>query len=111
MFGRVFAFTAIDIFSSEADVLLRPLLTAQDGLAFLHWCMPRRFNGKVALIQTDGGSEFEAEFAQLAKAFCEKHQIASPYKKNEQAHSESFNRTVRKSVWAEQSTGPNRYPI
>jgi IS30 family transposase len=34
-FGQVFAFTAVDIFSREADVLLRPSLLAVDGEAFL----------------------------------------------------------------------------
>jgi len=75
---------------------MRPSLTAKDGLAFLHFCMPRRFNGKVTLIQTDGGSEFEAEFVQAVSGFCDTHHIARPYKKNEQAHIESFNRSVRK---------------
>ncbi len=35
-FGGLFAFTAVDIFSREADVLLRPALTAEHGAAFLH---------------------------------------------------------------------------
>ncbi len=95
-FGSVFAFTAVDIFSWEADVLLRPSLTAKDGLAFLQWCMPRRFDGRVRLIQTDGGSEFEAEFVQAVGSYCDRHRVSRPYKKNEQAHIESFNRTVRK---------------
>ena len=43
-FGGVFAFTAVDIYSREADVLLRPALTAEHGAAFLHRCMRRRFN-------------------------------------------------------------------
>lgn len=30
-FGEVFAFTAIDIFSKEADILLVPALTAEYG--------------------------------------------------------------------------------
>lgn len=94
-FGQVFAFTAVDIFSKEADVLLRPSVTAQDGAAFLHACMPRRFGGWARLIQTDGGSEFEAEFAQAVGGYCERHRVARPYKKNEQSFIESFNRTVR----------------
>ena len=44
-FGQVFAFTAIDIFSREADVLLRSSVTADDGVAFLRLCMKRRFDG------------------------------------------------------------------
>jgi len=94
-FGKVFAFTAIDIFSREADVLLRPSLLAADGEAFLKFTMPRRFGGFVQTIQTDGGSEFEAEFAKEARLFCRQHRIARPYKKNEQSFIESFNRTVR----------------
>ncbi len=44
-FGFVFAFTAIDIFSREADVLLRSSVTADDGVVFLRSCMQRRFGG------------------------------------------------------------------
>lgn len=95
-FGAVFAFTAVDIFSREADVLLRPGLLAADGAAFLNFTMPRRFGGHAATIQTDGGSVFEAEFRAAAPAFCDRHRVARPYKKNEQSFIESFNRTVRK---------------
>lgn len=95
-FGGVFAFTAIDTWSREADVLLRPALTAADGEAFLHSCMRRRFNRFVEVLQTDGGSEFEAEFAIQVWCYCRQHRIARPYKKNEQSFIESFNRTVRK---------------
>ena len=94
-FGQVFAFTAVDIFSKEADVLLLPALTAKEGRTFLQTCLPRRFNGFVRLIQTDGGSEFEAEFAQTVGDFCHRHRVCRPYKKNEQSYIESFNRTVR----------------
>jgi hypothetical protein len=94
-FGDVFAFTAVDIFSREADVLLRPSLLALDGEAFLKFTMPRRFGGFVQTIQTDGGSEFEGEFAQQARLCCRQHRIARPYKKHEQSFIESFNRTVR----------------
>ncbi len=101
-FGGLFAFTAVDVFTREADVLLRPALTAKHGAAFLHRCMRRRFNRFVQMVQTDGGSEFEAEFALQVWGYCKQHRIARPYKKNEQAHIESFNRTVRKEClgWA-----------
>ncbi len=105
-FGAVFAFTAVDIFSREADVLLRPSLLAADGEAFLRFAMPRRFGGFTQTIQTDGGSEFEAEFAQSAPLFCRQHRIARPYKKNEQSFIESFNRTVR-----QECLGWNKYRI
>ena len=58
--------------------------------------MSRRFTGHVEGLQTDGGPEFKGAFAQQARAYCDRHRIARPYKKNEQASIESFNRTLRK---------------
>jgi transposase InsO family protein len=102
VFGDVFAFTAIDIFSKESAVLLRPTLEAADGQAFLHNCMPERFDGHVEIIQTDGGSEFKGLFSQDVFLYCDRHRVARPYKKNEQAFIESFNRSLRKEClgWA-----------
>jgi transposase len=101
-FGDVFAFTAIDIFTKESDVLLRPALEGVDGKAFLEYCMPRRFDGFSEIIQTDGGGEFKAEFSQTVDGYCNRHRVARPYKKNEQAFIESFNRSLRKEClgWA-----------
>ncbi len=95
-FGGLFAFTAIDIFSREADILLAPELTAAYGLRFLYQSMGRRFDNHVHLIQTDGGPEFKADFLTHILAFSDRHRIARPYRKNEQSYIESFNRTVRK---------------
>lgn len=95
-FGQVFAFTGIDIYTKEAAVVLRPALTSEDGAAFLQTAMAYRFTGHVAVLQTDGGPEFKGSFAQQARAYCDRHRIARPYKKNEQAYIESFNRTLRK---------------
>jgi len=95
-FGELFAFTAIDTFSKEADILLAPALTAEYGCQFLHRSMMRRFGGHVNLLQTDGGPEFKADFKSKVNAFCNRHRIARPYRKNEQSYIESFNRTVRK---------------
>jgi len=95
-FGGIFAFTAVDIWSKEADVLLRPGLTSQDGLIFLEYCMKRRFGGHTELLQTDGGSEFKDKFLASVHSYCDRHRVARPYKKNEQSYIESFNRTVRK---------------
>lgn len=102
LFGEVFAFTAVDIFTKESEVLLRPALEATDGKAFLEYCMPRRFDGFSEIIQTDGGSEFKGEFSQTVDDYCDRHRIARPYKKNEQAFIESFNRSLRKEClgWA-----------
>ncbi len=95
-FGGLFAFTAVDIFTREADVLLAPELTALYGLRFLKQSMARRFDSHVNLIQTDGGPEFKADFLANIVAYCGRHRVARPYRKNEQSYIESFNRTLRK---------------
>jgi transposase InsO family protein len=95
-FGELYAFTAIDIFTREADILITTELTADFGCQFLHQSMRRRFDGHVKLLQTDGGPEFKAEFESNTQLFCDRHRVARPYRKNEQAYIESFNRTVRK---------------
>jgi transposase InsO family protein len=102
-FGGLYAFTAIDIFTREADILMAPELTAKYGLHFLSRSMERRFNNHVHLIQTDGGPEFKADFLASLPAFCDRHRIARPYRKNEQSYIESFNRTVRKECLGWQS--------
>lgn len=58
--------------------------------------MAYRFTEHIAVLQTNGGPEFKGSFAQQARAYCERHRIARPYKKNEHAHIECFNRTLRK---------------
>lgn len=95
-FGEVFAFTAVDICSREADVYLAPELTAFYRYEFLKYAMPRRFDSFSELIQTDGGSEFKELFKQHVLEYTNRHRISHPYKKNEQSYIESFNRTVRK---------------
>ncbi len=101
-FGQVFAFTAIDVFSKESAVLLRPHLEGADGRAFLQMCMPACFGGFVQLIQTDGGPEFKGLFLQEVAFYCAWHRVARPYKKNEQSFVESFNRSLRREClgWA-----------
>ena len=95
-FGDLYAFTAIDIFTREADILLVPELTSNYGARFLFQSMRRRFSGHVHLIQTDGGPEFKADFLANVALFCDRHRVSRPYRKNEQSYIESFNRTVRK---------------
>ena len=105
-FGEVFAFTAVDIFSREADVLLTPELTAFYGHHFLKYSMQRRFDNFSELIQTDGGSEFKDEFKRHVLEYAHRHRISHPYRKNEQSFIESFNRTVRKEC-----LGWNKYKV
>jgi len=105
-FGQIFAFTGIDIFTREVDILLAPELTARYGYRFLIQSMRRRFNGFVHLIQTDGGPEFKQEFKLHVGQYCDRHRIARPYRKNEQSYIESFNRSLRKEC-----LGWSRYKI
>lgn len=92
--GDVYAFTAIDTYSKEAVVVIRPGLTAQDGQRALE-TLAQRF-GPIRVLQTDGGSEFEKEFAEVAPRYAQEHVIARPYKKNDQAFIECFNGTLRR---------------
>lgn len=95
-FGDIFAFTVIDIVARDADVFMAPALTGECGYQFLQFSMPRRFEGYVKLIQTDGGSEFKEAFSNHVLEYCSKRRVSRSYKKNEQCYIESFNRTVRK---------------
>jgi IS30 family transposase len=95
-FGDIFAFTGVDIFTRDADVMIAPALTSKYGLSYLEQSMQRRFEHHVELIQTDGGHEFKDEFKRKVNKYCKVHRIARAYKKNEQSYIESFNRTLRK---------------
>jgi transposase InsO family protein len=92
--GAVYAFTAIDTYTKESAVGMRPGLTAQDGKQALEQ-IARRF-GPVQTLQTDGGSEFEKDFADAVQLYAQEHVVARPYKKNDQAFIECFNGTLRR---------------
>lgn len=109
-FGDIFAFTAIDIFSKEADVLLRPSLTSFDGCVFLETVMPRTFDNHSDLIQADGGPEFKDKFRQKVDIYCTRYRVARPYKKNEQSYIESFNRSLRKECLGWSKYKQNQLP-
>jgi len=51
--------------------------------AAFQWRVPP---GRVKLLQNDGGPEFKGVVALRARLFCDRHRVARPYKKNEQAH-------------------------
>lgn len=107
-FGGLFAFTAIDCCSREADILISCDLNSEYGHRFLKQCMHRRFDNHVKLIQTDGGSEFKDKFTDHVGEYCDRHRISRPYKKNEQSFIESFNRTVRKECLGWTNYRPNQ---
>ncbi len=93
-FGGLFAFTSLDTFTRESQVVIRPGLEAKDGVVALDQQMG--YFGFTTILQRDGGSEFKAEWTERAQRYCQHIRTARPYKKNEQAFIESFNRTLRK---------------
>ncbi|HEY1409860.1 MAG TPA: helix-turn-helix domain-containing protein [Promineifilum sp.] len=106
--GGVYAFTAIDIHTREGQVVLRPGLTSQDGQAALAEVMA--YFGRCQLLQTDGGSEFAGDFARAVPDYARFHRVARPYRCNEQAFIERFNRTVRQECLGWGKYRPEQIP-
>lgn len=93
-FGELFAFTAIDIFGRDAYVVMKDSLTAEAGAEALEKQM--EYFEFADLMQRDGGPEFKDQWGRKAIKYCHRIRTARPYKKNEQAFIEVFNRTLRK---------------
>jgi transposase InsO family protein len=93
-FGEIYAYTFVDTYTREVEVILRPTLESSDGKYALVESM-KKFK-YVNILQTDGGPEFEKEFKSQVLVYSKTHRISRPYKKNEQSYIESFNRTLRK---------------
>jgi len=93
-FGEIYAFNAIDTYTKEASVILKTALDALAGQKALKEQLA--FFKKIEHIQRDGGSEFKAEWQDLAQSKIKSIRTAKPYKKNEQAFIERFNGILRK---------------
>jgi transposase InsO family protein len=93
-FGEVYAYTYIDTYTREVCVDLELDLESESGYASLT-VAGNKF-GKIEILQTDGGPEFQGEFLKNIERYAEEHRVSRAYKKNEQAFIESFNRTLRK---------------
>lgn len=90
--GELYAYTAEDIFTKEPSVYIGTNLemaTGSTAFAYHH-----AFYGAVNLHQSDNGSEFQTTFREAVEAVSE-HRYSRPYKKNEQAHIENFNKALR----------------
>jgi len=109
-FGEVFAFTGIDIFAKDAAVKLYPSLTSSDGVDFLTYAFETHYK-HTDLLQADGGSEFKDKFKQKVLVYADRYRVSSPYKKNEQAYIESFNRTLRKECLGWGRYKPQDIPV
>lgn len=93
-FGELYAYTAVDIHTREAQVVLLPGLTSKNGRQALELVMD--YFGHCEVLQTDGGKEFRGEFEERVGCYAARHRMARPYRKNEQAFVESFHRSLRK---------------
>lgn len=93
-FGGLYAYSAIDTYTREVQVVLLPGLTGEDGRKALDLVMA--YFGSCEVLQTDGGKEFKGEFEQRVGCYAQRHRVARPYRQNEQAFVESFHRTLRK---------------
>jgi transposase InsO family protein len=93
-FGELFAYTAVDIYTREACVVILDSLDSTAGAEALR--LQFQYFNHADLIQRDGGPEFLKDWEALAPAYCTHIRTSRPYKKNEQAFIESFNRTLRK---------------
>lgn len=89
----LYAHTSIDIFTKEPTVKLVTDLTDHTGATVLK--EQQSFYGQVAWHQSDNGSEFGEEFKATIEQTGSKHRYSRPYKKNEQAHIENFNKSLR----------------
>lgn len=91
--GELYAYTAIDIFTKEPSVYIGINLEMETGAqAFTYH---HDFFGPVLCHQSDNGSEFQTDFKEAVEATRATHRYSRPYKKNEQAHIENFNKALR----------------
>jgi len=93
-FGSLFAYTYIDTFTRQAHVEVESGIEAEDGARTLK--KAGEVFGRVQMMQTDGGPEFKGRFKEKVSRYARIHRVSRPYKKNEQAFIESFNRSLRK---------------
>lgn len=91
--GELYAYTTEDIFSKEPSIYIGINLEMATGAEALE-CHSQCY-GFVELQQSDNGSEFQKLFRDAVLATGSKHRYSRPYKKNEQAHIENFNKALR----------------
>lgn len=93
-FGELFAHTSIDIFTKEPAIVIVDNLDSKTGIKA--FSKQKIFYGKAELHQSDEGSEFKGNYPSCVKASGSSHRFSRPYKKNDQAYIENFNRSLRK---------------
>lgn len=101
--GICFAYTAIDIYTREAAVVLGRTLEAKEGAE----CLKRIFLtfGTCQILQTDNGGEFGKDCSSIISEYALRHRKIHARRKNENAFIESFHRSLRKECvgWSKYS--------
>lgn len=92
--GELFAYTAIDIFTREARVILGENLSDEEGGRCVGEIL--KTLGPVRIFQTDNGGEFGKACHPAIKQFALRHRKIHARRKNENAFIESFHRSLRK---------------
>lgn len=92
-FGEVFAYTAVDVFTKEPTVIMGTNLSMETGAQM--FCLQSAYYGETVLHQSDQGPEFGHLFRKAVEDTGSIHRYSRPYKKNDQAHIENFNRSLR----------------
>lgn len=92
--GGLFAFTFIDTFTKEAQVIIQTDKSSSSGAYAIEKAFD--FFDGTSWLQTDNGAEFKGVFMQRAKKYSCRIRKITPYQKEENGFIESFNRTVRK---------------
>jgi transposase InsO family protein len=92
-FGELFAYTSIDVFTKDICVIMATNLTMETGAEV--FLKQKLYYGQAYCHQSDEGSEFQSLFVDAVTATGSIHRYGRPYKKNDQAHIENFNKSLR----------------
>lgn len=114
----LYAYTSIDVFTKEPTVILATNLKDETGAMVFKeqraiydqrsqlasWSS-LNIHG-VSTHQSDGGSEFKEDFQDAVRSTGSNYRCSRPYKKNEQAHIENFNKALRSECFPSASYNP-----
>lgn len=92
--GELFAYTAVDIFTREAAVVLGEDLTDEEGAKCLQAIFAKL--GPCRIFPTDNGREFGKVCSPVIRRFAGRYRRIPARRKNENAYIESFHRSLRK---------------
>lgn len=92
-FGELSAYTSLDVFTKEPTVVMATNLSMETGARVFR--LQSAYYGATYLHQSDQGPEFGCLFREAVEQGGSIHRYSRSYKKNDQAHIENFNRSLR----------------